>query len=80
MDEKPTIRQLMATAKVTQQQLADRLGVKQSTIAGMLNPKSDPRLSTLRKISRELSIPLETLASTYNDRNYRDDDSDQQEN
>jgi transcriptional regulator with XRE-family HTH domain len=68
MEQKLNIKQLMATAKVTQQQLADRLGVKQSTIAGMLNPKGDPRLSTLRKISRELGISLETLAATYHDR------------
>jgi transcriptional regulator with XRE-family HTH domain len=63
-----TIRQLMKAANITQQQLADRLGVKQSTVSEMLNPKSNPRLSTLRKLARELSVSIEMIAATYEDR------------
>lgn len=58
----------MKVANITQQQLANRLGVRQSTVSEMLNPKSNPRLSTLRKLSRELSVSLETIAATYEDR------------
>jgi transcriptional regulator with XRE-family HTH domain len=67
MSEKPSIKELMAAAKVTQQELADRLGVKQSTVSGMLNPKTDLRLSTLKRLSRAMGVSLETLAATYDD-------------
>jgi transcriptional regulator with XRE-family HTH domain len=67
MDEKLTIKQLMATANLTQQQLADLMGVKQSTVAGMLNPKGNPSLRTLRKLSRLLGTDIATLAATYHD-------------
>jgi transcriptional regulator with XRE-family HTH domain len=67
MSEKPTIRQLMAAAKLTQQQLADQLGVSQPSISQMLNPKTDLRLSTLKRLSRAMGVSLETLAATYND-------------
>jgi transcriptional regulator with XRE-family HTH domain len=67
MARKLTIKELMAAARVTQQQLADRLGVKQSTIAGMLNPNGNPSLRTLRRLSRELGTDVGTLAATYND-------------
>jgi transcriptional regulator with XRE-family HTH domain len=67
MSEKPTIKQLMAAAKVTQQQLADRLGVSQSRVARMLNPKADLRLSTIKRVSKAMGITWEALAATYND-------------
>jgi transcriptional regulator with XRE-family HTH domain len=68
MARQKTIQELMKAANITQKELGERLGVKQSTVSQMLNPKGDPRLSTLRKISRELGISLETLAATYHDR------------
>lgn len=67
MSEKPTIKQLMATAKFTQQQLADRLGISQSRVARMLNPKADLRLSTIKRVSKAMGISWETLAATYVD-------------
>lgn len=67
MSEKPTIKQLMAAAKVTQQELANRLGVKQSTVSVMLNPKTDLRLSTLKRLSRAMGVDLLTLAAAYDD-------------
>jgi transcriptional regulator with XRE-family HTH domain len=67
MSEKPTIKQLMAAAKVTQQELADRLGVSQSRVARMLNPKADLRLSTLKRVSKAMGISWETLAASYED-------------
>lgn len=67
MSEKPTIKQLMAAAKVTQQQLADRLGVSQSRVARMLNPKADLRLSTIKRVSRAMGVDWLTLAATYED-------------
>jgi transcriptional regulator with XRE-family HTH domain len=67
MEDKPDIRQLMLTAKLTQQELASRLGIGQPALSKMLNPKANPTLRTLRKLSRELGISLETLAATYDD-------------
>jgi transcriptional regulator with XRE-family HTH domain len=77
MARQKTIQELMKAANITQKELGERLGVKQSTVSQMLNPKGDPRLSTLRKISRELGISLETLAATYHDRNEEAGGSDE---
>ncbi len=71
MSEKPTIKQLMAAAKVTQQQLADRMGVSQPSVARMLNPRTDLRLSTLKRLSKAMGVDLLTLAESYHD---KDDD------
>jgi transcriptional regulator with XRE-family HTH domain len=67
MDDKPDIKILMLTAKVTQKELAKRMGIGQPALSQMLNPKSNPTLRTLRKLSRELGVSLETLAATYDD-------------
>jgi transcriptional regulator with XRE-family HTH domain len=69
MARQKTIQELMKAANVTQKELANSLGISQAAVSQILNPKGDPRLSTLRKISRELGISLETLAATYHDRN-----------
>jgi transcriptional regulator with XRE-family HTH domain len=58
----------MKSANITQQQLAERLGVSQPTVSTMLNPKSDPRLSTLRKLARALGITLDVVANAYEDK------------
>jgi transcriptional regulator with XRE-family HTH domain len=68
MTRQKTIQELMKAANITQKQLADSFGVSQARVSQMLNPKGDPKLSTLRKLSRELGISLETLAATYHDR------------
>jgi transcriptional regulator with XRE-family HTH domain len=68
MARQKTIQELMKAANVTQKQLADSFGVSQARVSQMLNPKADPKLSTLRKLSRELGISLEMLAATYHDR------------
>jgi transcriptional regulator with XRE-family HTH domain len=75
MSEKPTIKQLMAAAKVTQQQVADRMGVSQSRVARMLKPKADLRLSTLKRLSKAMGVSWVTLAETY-----EDPDDDREEN
>ena len=38
--------------KLTQKQVADRIGVGQSTVAGFENEGSDPRLSTVQRYAR----------------------------
>ncbi len=68
----------MKTANITQQELAVRWGVKQSAVSQMLNPKSNPRLSTLRKLSKELAVSIETIAATYEDRESIADDENRE--
>lgn len=67
MSEKPTIKQLMAAAKVNQQELADRLGVKQPYVSKLLNPKADLRLSTIKRVSKAMGVSWQDLAATYDD-------------
>jgi transcriptional regulator with XRE-family HTH domain len=73
MAKKITIKQLMKAAKSTQKELAITLGVTQATVSQILNPESDPKLSTLRRLSRALNQPIEVIAATYRDRDESDD-------
>jgi transcriptional regulator with XRE-family HTH domain len=75
MSEKSTIKQLMASAKVTQQQVADRMKVSQSRVARMLKPDADLRLSTLKRLAKAMGVNWVTLAESYDD---REDDPDLQ--
>lgn len=65
MGRKQTIQQMMKAANITQSELAERLGVKQPSLSRMLNPKSDPKLSSLLKLSRELGTTIEVIAAHY---------------
>ncbi len=67
MEETPTIKQLMAAAKINQTQLAQKLGVKQPYISKLLNPKADPRLSTIKWIAKGMGVSWQDLAATYED-------------
>jgi transcriptional regulator with XRE-family HTH domain len=67
MGQKPTAKQLMKAAKITQKTLATTLGISQAAVSQILNPESDPKLSTLRKLSRALGTDVGTLAATYID-------------
>ena len=58
----------MKSANITQQQLAERLDIGQSAVSRMLNPKSDPRLSTLRKLAKALGMSIDAVASAYEDK------------
>lgn len=44
--------QIRKDRKLTQKQVADRMGVGQSTVAGFENEGSDPRLSTIQRYAR----------------------------
>lgn len=58
----------MKAANLTQKQLAVKLGVNQPMVSYLLNPKSNPRLNTLRALSRAMGISIDTLASAYDEK------------
>ncbi|MGV0787669.1 helix-turn-helix transcriptional regulator [Mycolicibacterium sp. XJ2] len=47
--------------RLTQVQLADRMGVRQPTISGFEKEPSDPKLSTLQRYARALDIRLRVV-------------------
>lgn len=55
----------MKAANLTQKEIAERLGISQPTVSEMLNPKTDPRLSTLRRLKGVLNCDLEEIAACY---------------
>jgi transcriptional regulator with XRE-family HTH domain len=65
MGDKPTLRQLMKAANVTQKQLAKMLGKSQPTMSEILNPKGNPTLRTLREIADVLQVEIELVAANY---------------
>jgi transcriptional regulator with XRE-family HTH domain len=67
MSEKPTIKQMMAAVDISQEQIALRLGISQSRVSRMLNPKADLRLSTIKRVSKAMGISWQDLAATYYD-------------
>ncbi|EIM1710193.1 helix-turn-helix transcriptional regulator [Aeromonas dhakensis] len=46
---------------LSQQELADRIGVKQPTMANMEKPGTKPQLKTLKKVAAALGITVEHL-------------------
>lgn len=46
---------------LSQQELADRIGVKQPTVANMEKPGTKPQLKTLKKVASALGITVEHL-------------------
>jgi transcriptional regulator with XRE-family HTH domain len=48
----------MAEKELTQEQLAEKLGIRQSMISQWVNGKSNPKTATLKKISKATGMPL----------------------
>jgi transcriptional regulator with XRE-family HTH domain len=65
MAERQTIQQLMKAAKITQKQLAEKLGKSQPTISEILNPKSNPTIRTIREIADALCVDIGLVAAHY---------------
>jgi putative transcriptional regulator len=53
------IRELRALREMTQQELADRVGVTRQTIIAMEQDKYSPSLETAFKVALELGVPLD---------------------
>jgi len=53
------IRELRAMREMTQQELADRVGVTRQTIIAMEQDKYSPSLETAFKVALTLGVPLE---------------------
>lgn len=53
-----------ASLQLTQQELADKIGIKQSAIARMENLKAMPRLDTMIKIIKGLDLKLKAVKRT----------------
>jgi len=50
-----------ARHSLTQRQLATRLGMAQAAVARLERGDIEPKLSTLRRLSRELGVPLSVV-------------------
>jgi putative transcriptional regulator len=53
------IRELRAQRNLTQQDLADQVGVTRQTVIAMEQDKYSPSLETAFKVARVLGVPLE---------------------
>ncbi|MGC2638462.1 MAG: helix-turn-helix transcriptional regulator [Acidobacteriaceae bacterium] len=53
------IRELRAQRSLTQQDLADQVGVTRQTVIAMEQDKYSPSLETAFKVARVLGVPLE---------------------
>ncbi|HTW80281.1 MAG TPA: helix-turn-helix transcriptional regulator [Terracidiphilus sp.] len=53
------IRELRAAREMTQQELADRVGVTRQTVIAMELDKYSPSLETAFKVAIELGVPIE---------------------
>jgi transcriptional regulator with XRE-family HTH domain len=60
-----TAKGLMKEQNITQEELARRLGVTQSMVSRWLNPKADPKVSTLRRIADAMGVHIAELGRTY---------------
>jgi transcriptional regulator with XRE-family HTH domain len=65
MGDKPTLRQLMKAANISQKKLAKMLGKSQPTLSEMLNPKGNPTIRTLREIADALQVEIGLVAAHY---------------
>lgn len=59
-----TLKQIVIDSGLTQQQLADILGVAPPRISVMLKPGQDLRMSTSIKLAKALNVSLKTLAAS----------------
>jgi DNA-binding XRE family transcriptional regulator len=55
------VRKIMADKSITQEQLADRIGIGQSAICNMLNRKCRPQKRTIEKVARALDVEISDL-------------------
>jgi putative transcriptional regulator len=53
------IRELRAMQNMTQQELADRIGVTRQTVIAIEQDKYSPSLETAFKVARVFGVPLE---------------------
>ena len=53
------IRELRATQNMTQQELADRIGVTRQTVIAIEQDKYSPSLETAFKVANVFGVPLE---------------------
>ena len=53
------IRELRALLEMTQQELADRVGVTRQTVIAMEQDKYSPSLETAFKVAMTLGVPIE---------------------
>jgi putative transcriptional regulator len=53
------IRELRAARQMTQQELADRVGVTRQTVIAMEQDKYSPSLETAFKVARALGVPFD---------------------
>jgi len=56
----------------TMTEIAIKMNLTRSSVSSLLNPKRDPRLSTLRKLSRAYGITIEEVAENYIDKTIND--------
>lgn len=55
------VRELRAARSMTQQELADRIGVTRQTVIAIEQDKYSPSLETAFKVARVFEVPLEQV-------------------
>ena len=61
VDYAQTMRMHMARDKITQQVLADKLGVSRKYVNQVMNEKRKPSLSSLERMAELFDVPLSTF-------------------
>jgi len=61
------LRQLLHDRSLTQQDLAEMLGLRQSQISNWLHEKSLPSYHTLRRMCKELNVTADEILLLYAD-------------
>ncbi|MGH2895281.1 MAG: helix-turn-helix domain-containing protein [Solirubrobacteraceae bacterium] len=56
------LKQARTAARLTQQQLAERLGTTQSAVARLESPRSNPRIATLERALRACGMQMSLTA------------------
>ncbi|WP_317394695.1 helix-turn-helix transcriptional regulator [Faecalicoccus pleomorphus] len=59
------IRRVRLRKGITQNQIAEKIGISQPTYAQWENGKRKPKLETLKKIADALEVPVSTLYDDY---------------
>ena len=57
------VREQLRARGMTQQELADLLGLPQPRVAELLKPKKDPKIGTLERVAAALKLPLAALVT-----------------
>ena len=60
--EYPTLKMLREEARLTQEDLSQRIGVRVRIISDWENNRKIPRADNFLALARELGVPLKTLA------------------